>query len=338
MKRKTRIALIAILLSLTVLLTACSSKSSVANDMATEEAYSTDYAMPAAAPAAMMEAGYGMSTAAQSAPMEITEQLDGGVRKIIYNADMGITADDPAAALNAIMEKAKALGGYVADSYTTTDELGAYRCTASLKVPAEQLETLVAAVGTLGKVDSYQLSSDDISRDYYDIEARLKSAKAEEEQLTLILADCKTVEEVLAVRESLAAVRADIESYQGQINLWDNLVSYATLQLSVRRTQRAAVEGDKEPIAIWKASDVFKKMKLGFTNSARFVVNAVGAIGIFLAYAVLPCAAVAAIVIGVVALNRKTKPAREKRREKRRADREARRAQKLQKKLEKKNE
>ena len=51
-------------------------------------------------------------------------------------------------------------------------------------------------------------------------------------------------------------------------------------------------------LTLWKASDVWSKMSRGFQNSARFVVNAIGAIGIFLAVAAIP-AAVLFLLIGV---------------------------------------
>ena len=72
------------------------------------------------------------------------------------------------------------------------------------------------------------------------MQARLNNAKAEEQQLLEILAQCKTIEEILAVRQSLTSVRADIESYTAQMNLWDNLVSYATLNVTINRTPKTA--------------------------------------------------------------------------------------------------
>ncbi|MPM95438.1 hypothetical protein SDC9_142592 [bioreactor metagenome] len=48
------------------------------------------------------------------------------------------------------------------------------------------------------------------------------------------------------------------------------------------------MEGETELIQLWKASDTWNRMSRGFQNSARFVVNAIGAIGIFLAVAILP--------------------------------------------------
>jgi hypothetical protein len=209
-----------------------------------------------------------------------------------------MTTDDPALSLETLIAKAKALGGYVSGSYTSTDERGANYATATLKVPADKLEELVTAANELGKVDDYRLSSDDISLSYYDMQARLDNAKAEEQQLLDILARCETVEDILAVRQSLTSVRADIESYTAQMNLWDNLVAYATLNVNISRTPMTAVEGEKDLIQLWKASDVWDKMSRGFTNSVRFVANALGAIGIFLAVAAIP-AGVLFLLIGL---------------------------------------
>ena len=263
---------------------------------------------------------------AQSAPAEADKVQPDSVRKIVYNADMSVTADDPAAALQALIDQNAALGGYLASSYTRTDELGAYHCSAELKVPADRLEALVAAAEATGRVDSYQLYSDDITRDYYDIQARLNSAKAEEAQLLEILEKCETVEDIIVVRQSLAAVRSDIESYQGQINLWDNLVSFATLHISISRTPRASVEKENELIALWKASDVWNRMGRAFQNSVRFVINALGAIGIFLAYAIIPAAVVATLIVLIVKLCKASRAKRAIRKEKRLAKKAERRA------------
>lgn len=296
---KRRFILIALLCAL-LLLSGCASSKS-------QSAVEYDVA-PAANDSAEYAAEYGMNAAAATGASAAQEPTDAGVRKIVYTADMGLTADDPAAALSVVTEKAVSLGGYVAASYTRNDDYGAYRCTATLKVPAASLDALVHAAEEAGEVDSYQLSSDDISLSYYDIQARLSNAQAEEKQLLELLKSCETVEDMLAVREQLTSVRSDVESYQAQINLWDNLVDYATLELSVVRTEKTPVAGETTLIEIWKASDVMKKIGNGFVNSVRFTVNAIGAIGIFLAYALIPGAVLfACIGLPILAKRKKKK-------------------------------
>lgn len=291
-----RSALIALLLSVMLLVSGCAatspSKNATSYDGEALYAAEAPGASYDAAPqaAAAYSSGRSADTSAVADTTSETKPADASTRKIVYRANMSLTADDPAAALDTIMEKAQALGGYVGSSHVTNDDYGAAYASATLKVPAPALPDLVSAAEESATVDSYNLNSDDISLSYYDIQARLKSAKAEEEQLLEILSRCENVEDLLAVREHIARVRSDIESYQGQINLWDNLVDYATLELSIRRTERTVVEGEKSLIKIWKGSDVWNKISRGFQNSWRFVVNAIGALGIFLAYAIIPCA------------------------------------------------
>ena len=67
------------------------------------------------------------------------------------------------------------------------------------------------------------------------------------------------------------------------------------------------MQGEKDLIKLWKASDVWAKMTRGFQNSMRFVVNAVGAIGIFLAVAAIP-AGVLFLAIGLpIIIHKKNK-------------------------------
>lgn len=308
MSMKTRRAGIALIISAVMLFTiGCAARSVSTESTAASGGTSASYDQSVADTASSN--GYAMASeeAATTTQSETEPTGDFDVRKIVYNATLTLTADNPEAALDNIVQKTQELGGYISDSYTTTDDLGATLSTATLKVPADMLEELVTAAEAVGKVTDYRLSSEDISLSYYDMQARLDNAKAEEQQLLEILAKCETVEDILAVRESLSSVRADIESYTAQMNLWDNLVSYATLYVTINRTAKTAVEGEKDLIQMWKASDVWDKMERGFTNSARFVVNALGAIGIFLAVALVP-AGVLFLAIGLpIILHKKKK-------------------------------
>lgn len=311
---KTKRTVIALILCLVLLLTfGCAATASSDEAYMTEasgtnyesydsyDSYDTDSSSKAAAYLVSEDSAETTTTA------ESGETGDFDVRKIVYTADMQMTTDDPRSALNELVAKADGLGGYVSASYSKMDDDGSYYSTATIKVPADKLDELVSMANTLGTVDNYRLSSDDISLSYYDTQARLDNAKAEEQQLLEVLAKCETVEDILKVRESLTSVRADIESYTAQINLWDNLVSYATLDVTIYRTEKTAVEGETQLIQVWKASDVWSRMDKGFQNSARFVVNAIGAIGIFLAIAVIP-AGILFLAIGLpIIVHRKKK-------------------------------
>lgn len=293
-------SLLAVLLALLLLAFAgCANKSA---DTSPQESYAyTEESVEAES------ASFGSEPGATAPNTGDTAAADGMIRKIVYDAAMELTADAPEAVANALREKAEALGGYLADSSSRTDDYGVRYASLTLRVPAERLDELLEVAENAGKIDYYNLGSQDITDSYYDVEARLAAAKAEEEQLLKMLELCETVEDMLLVREQLASVRSDIEAYEGKIRLWNNLVSYATLTVYINRTAMKAVETEDDTVEMFKASDVWKKIKSGFANSARWTVNALGYLAIFLAIVVIPGAIVAAVVILIVKLAKRRK-------------------------------
>ena len=256
---------------------------------------------PMAAPMAPMEDAIAEEMG-YDAKADTSVKTETYAKKIIYTAHLRIRADVPSEAAAAAEQACTALGGYIAASYNTTYSNGTSYASATLKVPAEQLETLVDQLSALGTKEELQLTSDDVTRSYYDVQARLTSAKAEEKTLLALLSDCETVEEVLLVREQLAYIRSEIESYQASINLWDHQVAYATVELTVRETEKTAVEGENNQIELWKGTDVARRIVNGFDNSWRFLVNAVSAVGIALSYTLLPALVLLLLVFGLVRL------------------------------------
>lgn len=292
-----------------------------------------EYALSSAVPMADTGSGSaGLSGRAAanngSAEQTAADPGSGYERKVVYNAALSLTADDPRKVLDTVSARCRALGGYLSGSYERSYANGTIYVTATVKVPADGLNDLLAELRTLGKVDSSRLSSDDISQSYYDVEARLRAAKAEEEQLIRLLEKCVSVKDMLSVREQLACVRSDIESYQAQINLWDHQVAYATIELTINETPKTPAQTEDDTVRLWKFSDVARKMKTGFGNSWRFLVNALGALGIFIANALLPVAVLGAAAFGIVRLVKAI-------RNKNKGRREARRQARLEKKAEK---
>jgi len=232
--------------------------------------------------------------------------------KIIYNAELTVTADVPAETLENAHRQCEALGGYLASSYEWTDSEGQNYASATLKVPADQLEAFVQSLERLGEAEHYRLWSDDVTLEYYDMSARLKTMQAEEAQLMQILAECKTVEEILLVREQLAEVREKIESYQGRINLWDHEVRYATLELTINETPKKAAETDR-----WSAAGVGGRILEGLENSWDYLRIILAGFVIVIANIGLPVLVIGGIVAGVVFLCRRAGKKRKERKARR---------------------
>jgi hypothetical protein len=75
----------------------------------------------------------------------------------------------------------------------------------------------------------------DVSEEFYDLEAREKAKKVEEDRLVKHLADSTgKLDEILAVERELSRVRSEIERMQGRLRVLGNLTSLATVTISAR--------------------------------------------------------------------------------------------------------
>ena len=341
---KGRKQFILIALAVLLLVSGCSAKQASHGSAPTAVAAEMDIAYPeeleyyAEAAAVPPSASSGSGSYQEKGQEPVSEQAGQYGKKIIYNGYMTIRAEDPAETLKSIQVMCENAGGYLSSSYTRSNGSGGIYASATFRIPAEKLERFMADIATVGEQTESNISSDDITQSYYDIQARLNSAKAEEQQLLALYDRCESIEDILMVREQLASVRSQIESYQATINVWNSQVSYATLELNIRETEKTVVQGKKPLIEVWKASDVWDKMKTGVQNSGRFLLNALSAIGIFLAYLIVPVLVLGGIGIGLYflfrpAVRKHRKKVRD-RQEKEIAERERRKAERAKKNAE----
>ncbi|HVA59552.1 MAG TPA: DUF4349 domain-containing protein [Mycobacteriales bacterium] len=123
-------------------------------------------------------------------------------------------------------------GGYVASSDSQeggTDPSGQV----TLRVPAGQFESAVAAIRGLGKVTSAGESGQDVTAQYVDLGARISALQASRSTYLEILAKATTIGDILAVQQQIDAVQQQLEQLQGQQKLLGDQSDFGTLTVSV---------------------------------------------------------------------------------------------------------
>jgi len=163
-----------------------------------------------------------------------TEIKDATKRMIIKTGTMGIEVEKYDDAALKVNEIAKKYGGYVSNTTSSQNSSGKKQGTLTLKVPADKYEALVAETGTLGKVMSQNINANDVTEQYVDLEARLKTQKELEQRLIKLLAE-KTARltDVVEVEQKLASVRQVIESIDGKMRYMRNQSEMSSLTLSL---------------------------------------------------------------------------------------------------------
>lgn len=162
-------------------------------------------------------------------------------RKVIKNGDFSLLVNKAEDAADAVKNVAAQFGGFVQDArvYEVADGIKAGIVT--IRVPADKFDAALQEVKKLAvKVESEQVSSDDVTDEFVDFEARLKSLRAQEAQYLEILRQSDTVQDTLSVAQYLNSVRGQIEHIQGQLQYLSRQVDMSTITASL--TSEADIE------------------------------------------------------------------------------------------------
>src|SRR3954454_18684487 len=140
------------------------------------------------------------------------------------------------ATAEAITRLVKVNGGYLSETNSVSYSQQQRQATWKVRVPVDRFDTFLAEVGRLGELQKNHLDSQDVTQEYYDIEARIANKQQEEKRLLKHLADSTgKLEDILAVERELTRVRGEIEQMQGRIRYLSNVTAFSTI--TIRATE-----------------------------------------------------------------------------------------------------
>ena len=114
---------------------------------------------------------------------------------------------------------------------------------ATLRVPADQLDATMTEVKALGRVESESQSGQDVTSQYVDLQARLGNARNTEERLTDLLRNrTGQLSDVLAVEQELDRVRGEVEQMEAERKNMSSQVSYAALNATIMEDYKAELQ------------------------------------------------------------------------------------------------
>ncbi len=174
-------------------------------------------------------------------------------RKIIRNGEMEFEVENFDTAITTITKIVMEENGYIAT--TNSDKLanGKMRGLVVLRCPPDRLDTLVLKLRGMGDLKSQKITSEDVTKQFYDIESRLKAAKTMEERLLKIIKDGKgEIKDLLAVEKELAEWRTKIEEFEGTMRYLSAQVSLSTLTLTIieKNIRTAATATERETVTM----------------------------------------------------------------------------------------
>jgi Domain of unknown function (DUF4349)/Putative zinc-finger len=155
-------------------------------------------------------------------------------RKLIRNASVELEIVSFDDALKKITAFASEERGYVATTDSQKQANGKLRGNVVVKVLPENLDRFLQKLRGLGELKNQTLGTEDVTKAYFDTDARLKNAHVMEQRLIDML-NTKTgkVSDLLQVEKELGRVREEIEKMQGDLKYWDSQVQLATVTISL---------------------------------------------------------------------------------------------------------
>lgn len=186
-------------------------------------------------------------------PAAGTEFTEG---KVIREGDIYFECRDIQETDTFLKAEVKAAKGFISnESANSYGERTEKRLT--IRIPSDQLDQLLEKIQSHAvRIENTNIRSEDVTEQFIDVEARLKTKKELEIRYTELLKQAKNVQEILGLERELANVRGEIESMQGRLNYLSDRVALSTLNVSF------FVEGER-------AFGFLSKAKEGLKNGWR---------------------------------------------------------------------
>ena len=191
---------------------------------------------------------------AQAAPTEDTggDEVTGNEEKagvpeipmIARTAGLTLTTKEFDKARASLEDILKRHNGYMGELSVSAPSDTGRTLTATLLIPAQQLDSALAELKNLGRVENESQGGEEVTAQYVDLAARLANAQHTEQRLTEILRTrTGKLQDVLKVELEIDRVRGEIEQMQAERKELTKRVAFATLNTTVKEEYKARLQG-----------------------------------------------------------------------------------------------
>ncbi len=153
---------------------------------------------------------------------------------LIRQGTASVQVDSLDAGIAGIRGLARRVGAVVANTSMQQGQDQLRSASVELRIPSARFDDAVAALSPLGKVESVNVSVEDVGEEFVDVSARVANARRLEQRLVELLAQrTGKLGDVLQVERELARVREEIERYEGRLRYLQTRSSVSTLTVTV---------------------------------------------------------------------------------------------------------
>lgn len=191
--------------------------------------------------------------------------------KIIKSGNLRYQTDDLEKTYSQIQEAVKKHKAIIKNDSQYNDEDGLSR-RINIRIPNENFDAFITDISKgVNYFDVKSISSDDVTEEYIDVTARIKTKKVLEERYYELLKKAAKVSEMLEIEKKLSEIREEIEAKEGRLKYIENKVSMSTLDINF---YKPVAQGSKATVSY--GGRIGNAIVSGFNGISNFFISLLG--------------------------------------------------------------
>ena len=197
----------------------------------------------------------GKDTAAQAPDLRVDQ------RSIVYTGSLTVRVDDVDAKAAEVTGIAAGNGGFVGGDERHSGSSGSATATIKLRIPADKFGPVVDRIAGLGNPENREISTEDVTEQVVDLDARIEVQKARVESGRRLLGEAKSLDDLVMLEREVATRESDLASLEGKKRRLADLTALSTITVILLGPQAdTAGPGDDPAGFVGGLSDGWKAL------------------------------------------------------------------------------
>lgn len=147
-------------------------------------------------------------------------------RKIIKRGSISYQVKELDNIEDTIKEKVKQYGGYVSNSIFNENRLSI-----SIKIPVERFDDFLKEANNFGKILNKSISADDVTKQYFDLEGRIKNKSIHQKRIRDYIEYAKNIDDLIKYENELNRVTNELEELEANFKNLSHQIAFSTLNM-----------------------------------------------------------------------------------------------------------
>ncbi|WP_291103563.1 MULTISPECIES: DUF4349 domain-containing protein [unclassified Flavobacterium] len=138
-----------------------------------------------------------------------------------------------------------------------------------VRIPSKNFDLFLSDISKgVAYFDNKEISSQDVTEEYIDIDARLKAKKVLESRYLELLKKANKVTEMLEIEKQISVIREEIDAKEGQLRYMQSRVSMSTITIEFYKTV-----AEKSGVRVSYGTKIWNAITSGFNGFSSFFIG-----------------------------------------------------------------